>query len=690
MIERIATFVVHHRKLVILIYLALVAIGIFGLLNLKINYDIFSYLPQELNSVKGFRLLMDKFGLGNSVQVLMPTTDFKVVKEFISKVKKVDGVNKVDFATEFVDEAVPVEFSDSEILSNYMKNGYSLVRISFIEPASSPNTEKAFLEVKKIADKYNAKIAGTVATNLDVKKEIQSSLVKFALSAVVFVSIILLLSLPSFVIPMTFVFTIGISALINIGLSYFISGEVSYFARVITFPLQFAVTMDYALFLFHRFEEESKELPDEEAMIKSIVSTFKSVFAAATTTIAGFLVMTMMKLGFGKDIGLTLARGVFISLVAIVTLLPSVMLEVRHVIKKLTHRIFVPDFSFLGNFSARHSLPISVFAILFLISSYLLYNQIGLSFNFKSGLPETAPSQQASEIMAKKFGSKASTYLIYRNTPEEKIQSDVDKISEINHVTGVFGYATLKDPLIPDFLIPSEVKEKFYKDGYTYVMVNMDLDTESPKLPKTINQIRKAVRSDGNVYLTGEVAMIEDMKKVTFADIDRINLYSSLAIFLIIALTFRSITLPFILVSVIQSAILFNQGLYALVGRDISFIGALAIGAIQLGSTVDYAILLTSRFEEELKNSNTKLEAIVKAVKEATKPIMVSSLTMFSATIGMFVFGKIGTIKELGLLISRGAIISSLAVIIFLPALLYLFQPLIKLTSLSWPEGGKR
>lgn len=690
MVEKLAEFVVYHRRLVLLIYLVAVLISLYGLSNLKVNYDIFAYLPQDLNSVKGFKILMDKFGLGNTVQIIVPTDDINQVRALVQEIEKIEGIKSVDYAGDFVDETVPVEFTNGDIVKSYVKNGYSLIRASFSEPAASPKTEKAFVELKRICDRASAKIAGSVATNFDMKNEVQSSLRKFAISAVVLVSIVLLLSLPSFVIPLTFVFAIGISALINIGLSYFFSGEVSYFARVIAFPLQFAVTMDYALFLYHRFEEELSNGNPEQAMIKSIVATFKSVSSAAATTIAGFLALSFMKLGFGKDIGLTLARGVLISLIAIVTLLPALILELKPLIRKLTHKIYIPDFSFLGNFSARHSITITVAGFLFFLISYFLYQQINLSFDFKAGIPETAPSQKAAEILSRKFGSKTSAYLVYKESDTDGLDRKIEKITNLEHVSDVFGYDAVRDPLIPEIMVPEEIKEKFFKDGYTYLILNFDLDQKDRRLSPTIEEVRNAFKKDESVYLSGEVVMLEDLKKITFEDLDRVNLYSGLAIFAIILIAFRSITIPLILITVIQTSILFNQGIFAMLGEEMSFIGALAIGAIQLGSTVDYAILLTSRFEEELRNGNARLNAIVKAVREATRPIMTSALTMFFATIGMYIFGRIGTIKELGLLISRGALISFLTVIIFLPAFLYLAQPLIKLTSYRWPEGGNQ
>jgi predicted RND superfamily exporter protein len=688
MLEKIARAVVHHRRLIIGLYLAIVVICFYGLLNVQVNYDIFSYLPKNLSSVKGFNILQKEFELGNQVQVVLPVSDVATVNKYISQIENIEGIKKVDFVTSFIDELTPLEFADENLVKNYVKEGYSLLRVSFEESANSPQTERAFVALKEITDDYQGKIAGIVATNYDMKQEIQSSLKKFALSALVFVSIVLLLSIHSFVVPLTFVAAIGTSAVINIGLTYCLGRELSYFARVIAIPLQFAVTMDYALFLYHRYEEEKNHHYVDQAMVNAIQATFKSIFTAAATTIAGFLALTAMKLGYGKDLGLTLARGVLLSLFTIVTLLPALLLEARSLIEKFRHRIVTPNFTFLGEFSAKHAIWIFVVLIVVFVGSLYLYSQVELSFDFKSGIPETAPSQRASELMSRVFDIKTSAYIIYENPDEKKMSIEAEKIKRLKYVTGVFGYATIKDPVIPDFLIPAEVKESFFKDKYTYEIINFDLDSTDSRLSDIIKKIRRLLGA-GKVYLTGETVMLEDLKKIVFNDIDRINFYSTFAIFLIVLLAFKSVSIPIVLIGVIETAILLNQGLYSLVGRPMTFIGALAIGAIQLGSTVDYAVLLTTRFEEELKKGNRKLEAIIKSVKESTQSILVSAATMFAATFGMYVFGTIGTIKELGMLISRGALISFLAVTIFLPAVLYLFQPLFVWTSLNWPKGGK-
>jgi hypothetical protein len=689
MMDRLSWFVVKHRKQIIFFYIILVALCLYGVFKIHVNYDIFSYLPNSLNSVKGYRILMDKFALGSTVQVLLPTTDLKKVDEFIEKAEKIEGVKKVDFVTTFIDKTQPIEFADKRVVENYIKKGSSLIRISFDESPSSPKTEQAFKKLFKICKNCGALIAGTVATNTDMKSEIQSSLIKFGLSAVVLVAIVLLLSLPSFIIPITFLFTIGTSAIINIGLSYYLGQELSYFTRVIAVPLQFAVTMDYALFLYHRFEELKREFDDETAMAKAISLTFKAVSSASFTTIAGFLALTLMQLGYGKNMGMVLARGVLISLIAIVTVLPSVVLQVRKLIEKLSHRIFIPDFSRLGEFSARHALTITIIGIVIFLSSYYMYQKVELDFNFKEGIPKNAPSQKALDVISKKFGTKSSVYLIYESSNSKKISRKLEEIKKLDDVDTVFSYAELADPLIPDFFIPDEVKEQFFKDGLTYAVINLKVETTDPKIPEILKEIRKIVSDSGNVYLSGESPMLEDMKSIVKKDIPKINLYSTLAILLIIMVAFRSISIPLILIATIETAILLNQGLYYLFDQKLIFIGALAIGAIQLGSTVDYAILLTTRFEEELRNGRKRRDAIILAVKESTISIATSAGTMFGATIGMYLFGTIGTIRELGFLISRGAVISFLAVTLLLPAYLYVFQPLIEKTSFRWPKEVK-
>lgn len=691
MLKKFGWIVVRARYFIILTALVLFVFGAYGAANLKVNYDIFSYLPQELNSVKGFKILTDEFNSGSIVEVAIDNADQAEMLKLVDRLESLDGVEKVDWLTSFLDETQPVELLDQELIDRYYADGTTLMRISLKGDSTDPRTEETFEQVLDILKDYDAYVSGSIATNHDMQSIIESDMLKYSLAAVVLVSIVLLLTLPSIVVPFLFVLTIGFAAVVNLGLSYYLGEQISYFGRVIVLPLQFAVTMDYALFLFHRYEEERRTLPIDEAMADAIATTFKSISTASITTIAGFLALSAMRLGFGADIGFTLARGVFITLISIVTLLPALLLTFDKAIHKISHRIFIPDFGTIGRLMKKgYRIIVPVFFILLAVSIYL-YSQVQISFDFNAGMPENMPSVKAENYISQKFERKETAFLIFEKTDEEKLRQTIEEIEHIDGVTDVFGFSTVKDPLLPDEFIPSDLKEQFESGNYTYYTVELKYDSSDPRTKKAVTEIKNIIADcDVPVYLTGESPMLEDMRQITVEDVDRVNWISLLAIFVILLIAFRSLTVPLVLVGSIELAILFNQGLYALSGSEMIFIAALAIGAIQLGSTVDYAVLLSTRYEEELKKTGSRFEAIHKAVKESTRPILTSAATMFGATIGMAVLSTIGTVKSLGLLISRGAIISFLTVVLILPALLIGFQKLFEYTSIKWPREGKR
>lgn len=691
MLKKFGWFVVKARYLIILTALVLFVFGAYGAANLDVNYDIFTYLPQELNSVKGFKILTDEFNSGSIIEVAIDNADQAEMLKLIKKLESLDGVEKVDWLTSFLDETQPIELLDKELIDRYYADGTTVMRISLKGKSTDPKTEQTYEEVLSILKDYNAYISGSIATNHDMQSIIESDMLKYSLAAVVLVTIVLLLILPSIVVPFLFILTIGFAAILNLGLSYYLGEQISYFGRVVVLPLQFAVTMDYALFLFHRYEEERRTLPIDEAMADAIATTFKSISTASLTTIAGFLALSAMRLGFGADIGFTLARGVFITLISIVTLLPALLLTFDRAIHKISHRIFIPDFGTIGNFIRRwYRVIVPVFFILLAVSIYL-YSQVKISFDFQAGMPENMPSIKAENYIAEKFNRKETAFLIFENPDEIKLRQVLGEIENIDGVTDVFGYSTVKDPLLPDEFVPEDLKKQFESGKYTYYSVELKYSSSDPRTKKIVAAIKKAISEcDTPVYLTGEAPMLEDMRQITVEDVDRVNWISLAAIFVILLFAFRSITVPLALVGSIELAILFNQGLYALSGAEMIFIAALAIGAIQLGSTVDYAVLLSTRYEEELKKTGNRFEAIVKAVKESTRPILTSAATMFGATIGMAVLSTIGTVKSLGMLISRGALISFFTVIFIMPALLVGFQKLFEYTSINWPREGKK
>ena len=691
MLRRFARGVVKRRKEVLLIAILLAAFGIYGMTHSRTNYDILSYLPRELSSVQGMDILNDKFGMGTTVQLLIEDMDDQDVARLKEKIEKVDGVEKVSWVTDLTDITVPREFWQKELVENYYADNATLLQISFEEVSTSPRTKKAFNKIKSILKGKKAYLVGFLAMSQDLEKMMEQDRIKYSASALILVALVLVLTIPSIIVPLLFVITIGLAVIYNLGLSFYLNQELSYLTGVIVFSLQFAVTMDYALFLYHRFEEEREHRPDEEAMEEAIAGTFKAVSSACLTTVAGFLALGVMRMGFGADMGFTLARGVFITLIAVLTILPSLLLVFDPLIKKVAHRSFLPTFSKTAELVTRHSAVFALVFLLLFIPAIYGYVNMQKSFNFYEGMPEDLPSLKANDVLAEKFGKQETAFLIFKDYESlAEVEKAVEKVKKVDGVEGTFGYTDLVDPLIPQEFIPQEIKDRFFKDGYTYYAVDLKYPAEDERIGKVLTGIKEAVKNyDFKSYLTGSAAMMKDLEVVSNEDVDRVNYLSLAAIFLIILLVFRSISIPVVLVAAIELAILLNQGISTFTGSKVIFIAALAIGAIQLGATVDYAILLTSRYEEELRKMGNRLKAIQKAVKESAQSILVSASTMFAATIGMAVLSTVETIKGLATLISRGAVISFLVVVLLLPALLYLAQPIFEKTSLGWPREVK-
>lgn len=693
MIKFFAHQVVKKHKEVLLVAIFLALLGVFGILNTRINYDILSYLPEKLDSVKGLHILREKFGLGTTTQLILEDIPDTRVEKVKREIELIYGVKKVSWVTDLTDLTLPREFQPEELAKNYYGKNATLLQISFEKSSSDPLTKKAFKKIKELLKGEKAYLAGAVASSLDLEEVMKKDRIKYSLASLVLVSLVLVLTIPSIIVPILFVFTIGLGVIYNLGLSFYLNQELSYLTSAIVFSLQFAVTMDYALFLYHRFEEERKRLPDEKAMEEAIVATFKAVSSASLTTVAGFLALSAMQFGFGRDLGLTLARGVFITLICTLTILPSFLLVFDPLIQKIAHRSYLPNFRKAGEFITRYPAAFTLLFLLLFIPAFYGYLNTKKSFNLQEGMPENLPSYRAEEIIAKKFGKKETVFLVMKEPASlNNLETTIEKVESIDGVRSAFGYPKLVDPLIPREFVPEKAKEAFFSDGYTYCSVDLKYSGNDKRADELIQSLEKVARgSPTKAYITGTTVLLKDLEKIFQSDANRVNAISIGAIFLIVVIAFRSLTVPIVIVSSIGLAILLNQGISAFSGSKISFIAALAIGAIQLGSTVDYAILITSRFEEEIRKTRNRLTAIVKAVEESSQSIMVSAATMFSATIVMALLSNIELLKGLATLIARGAIISFGVVIFLLPALLVVAQPIFEKTSLRWPaEKNKR
>ncbi|MBN1192987.1 MAG: MMPL family transporter [Coriobacteriia bacterium] len=687
MLLKISGFIVRNRKAVMGISALIVIVGIWGMMNGRVNYDLMSYLPEDLDSVRGLDIVDEQFALGNMIQVLVYGESDAAVDALTDRIRAVEGVKAVHWVTDLAPVTEPQEFRDEAVIENYYASGGTLMQVSFVGSSNEPEIKAAIREIGTILEPYDSQMTGN--QQVELEEVMDKDTVKFSIAALVLVSIVLLLTMPSIVVPILFVVTIGVAVVVNLGLAYYIGQETSYLTGVIVFALQFAVTMDYALFLYHRFDEERRSQDPENAMVTAVAATFKSIFAAAMTTVAGFLALIVMHLGFGMDMGLTLARGVGITLVAVVTLLPALLLTALPLIDRVRHKVPEFDLSRFGHFVAEHAGIVTVIGVLLFVPAVWANSQIEISYDLNSSLPSDLPSVKADKVISEAFG-RAGTVLIALEDAGTAV--DLERLSreltEIEGVTRVFGYGSLVDPRIPVEFVPAEAREAFYSGGYTYLTLDVAYDMQDERLPETLTEVREVAKAEwpGESLVTGQSVLMSDMEQVSVGDAERINIISVIAILLIIAIAFKSVAVPVALVGVIQLAILINQSFTVFGSGEMIFVASLAIGAIQLGATVDYAILITTRYEEELKRTGNRVEAITVAVHESSKSILVSASTMFAATIALAVMSSVGIISSLTMLIARGAIVSFIVVMLLLPAVLVVGQPLYERLSLGWPR----
>ena len=691
MLNKLAHTIVKGRKAILAVAGLLLVFAIFGIMNSAINYDMLSYLPEELDSTKGFTILNDDFALGNTVQVIVIGASESEVVRITDEIEVIKGIEQVSWVDDAEDLAVPKEFWSSGFEDTYFAGDTTFFQVSFTESASDPLTRSAVEEMKGVLEGAETYIAGT--QQLELEDVMNADRTKFAVAALVLVAIVLVLTIPSVIVPLLFILTIGVAVLYNLGMAYYLGQEMSYITGVIVFALQFAVTMDYALFLYHRYEQERTNHDNEKAMEVAIATTFKSVISAAATTTAGFLALTVMQLGFGWDMGITLARGVVVTVFAVLTILPALLLTFDGVVRRFSHKVHLPDFHALGGWLARHAGVMTAVFLLLFVPALWGYNSVVLNYNLDESLPEDLPSMQAADRLAEEFGRYQTFFIMVEDTGSTReVGALAQRVKDIEGVTGVFAYTEFVDPLIPEEFVPAEARENFYKSGFTYVSADVNYDFSDPRTLDLLQELRAvAAVYPGTAYVTGESVLLSDMEELSKDDVGRVNMISIIAIAIIVAIAFKSITMPAILLGVIQLAILFNQGISGLLGSEIQFIALLAIGAIQLGATVDYAIILTTRYEEELGKSGDREIAMREALGGSAPSILTSAATMLAATIGITFLSSITTISDLMMLIARGAVISFFVVVFLLPPLLVIGQSVYERTGFGWPKiSGKK
>ncbi len=682
--QRFAKAVVKLRvPILILAFLLLIPSGI-GYINTKVNYDMLSYLPEEIDTMKGQDILKEEFGTGAFSMFVVEGMEAKDVSALKAKIEQVDHVKDVIWYDSVMDLSVPMELLPDEIYNTFNNGDATMMFILFDDTTSSDGTMEAVQEIRKIADK-DCFLAGMTAVLVDTRDLSNSEAPIYVAIAVVLSCIVLSLTMDSFLIPFLFLASIGIAIVYNLGTNMML-GSISYITKALAAVLQLGVTMDYSIFLWHSYEEEQLTTTDKKkAMENAIVSTISSVVGSSITTVAGFIALCFMSFTLGLDLGIVMAKGVVFGVIACITVLPSLILVFDKALTKTKHKPLMPDIGGVGKIAVKHYKLFVILFVIVLFPALFGYKNTSVYYNLDKTLPKTLASIQANEELDEKFHMGATHMLMLNaDVSEKEVQSMAKEMQKLDGVKWVLGFNTIKSGSIPDALIPDELSSSLMNDNWQILLIGSEYATASDEVNAQCTELANIAKGyDSNSMLIGEAPCTKDLIEITNTDFNTVSAVSIIIIFVIILFVFRSISLPVILVSVIEVAIFINMGIPYYTGTTIPFIASIVIGTIQLGSTVDYAILMTTRYRRERTAGQDKKTAVEIACQTSAKSIMVSALSFFAATFGVGMYSNIDMISSLCILMARGALISMVMVIFVLPAMLLIFDKIIGKTTMK-------
>ena len=686
--EKLGRKIVKFRIPVFVISILLLIPAVIGYVNTKVNYEILYYLPDEIETMKGQDILVDQFGTGAYSMFICKGMENKDVAGLKSQIEEVEHVAKVVWYDSFADISIPMEMLPEKIRSAFNSDDSTMMFIIFETTTSADETMDAIEDIRSIAGKQ-CFLSGMSAIVTDTKNLAESEVAIYVLIAVILSSIVLALTMESYLIPVLFLLSIGMAIIYNMGTNIF-KGEISYITKALSAVLQLGVTMDYSIFLWHSYQEKRKVYGDDhkEAMAQAIAATIKSVVGSSITTIAGFIALCFMSFTLGMDLGVVMTKGVIFGVLCCVTVLPSMIMIFDKPLEKTKHRQLIPEFSKATDWVVKHhTLFVIVFVLLFIPFVYFQANT-KVYYNLDSSLPDDLESIQANTKLQEEYDMGAAhMILLDKNLPEKQKYQLISDMEDVDGVKRVLGLESIIGPTFPMSMIPDDIKEILESDQYELMLVMNEYPVASDEVNQQIDQLNTVLKSyDPNGMLVGEAPCTKDLIEITDHDFAVVSAVSILAVFAIIFFVFKSISLPFILVLVIEGAIFINMGIPYLTGTTLPFVASIVIGTIQLGATVDYAILMTSRYEKERGSGKNKKEAIRIAHESSRRPVMVSAFSFFAATFGVGMYSKIDMISSLCLLMARGALISMCAVLLFLPAMFWVFDGVICRTSKGFKE----
>lgn len=684
--KKIALWEAKHPKTVLLFALLLLIPALIGFVCTGVNYDILSYLPDELEAMQGEQVLDETFNTAGISIVITEDMQPKYTLALKNEILKVDGVASVIWVDTLADIGIPAD-ALPDVLKNifYSDDGTKTMMLVRYDPAGGEGSDlKAIAEIKTLLGE-NAFMSGLSVIVDDTREICDSQAPLYIAVAVALALAVMALMMESWFQPLIVLLSLGIAVLYNMGTNFFL-GEISFITQCVAAVLQLGVTMDYSIFLIDRYSEEKELYPTrEEAMAAAVTKSFAALAGSSLTTVFGFLALCFMHLKLGFDIGFVMAKGVVFGILTVVFVLPSIVLIFEKQILKYRHRSFVPDLTKVNVFTLRHKKAFALLFLLLLAPTYLIQKDIDLYYSMNKALPGHLTSMQGFEKLKNDFDMACTQFVIVDDSiPAAKLMEMESKLEDMDGVSSLLAYNSIVGPAIPDDILPDEIMQLCKQDGLQLFLVNSKFDPATPELTAQLQEMEQIVKSyDPNAYITGEGAITQGLIDTTDRDFAVTAVLSVAAIFILIAIVFRSVTLPIILVLSIELAIWLNLSLSVIMGKEASFVDPTVINCIQLGATVDYAILLTTRFREELRFAPKK-EAMLKAVKMAQQSIFQSAAVFFAATFAVYVVCDIYIVRGMCALLARGAIISELVIVLFLAPLLVVCEGLIAKTTPSW------
>ena len=674
--------VVKTRHLILILSMVLLIPSVWGYFHTRVNYDILTYLPDSIETIQGQNILMDEFGTGAITMLIVEDKKDKEIVALEEEIRKVEHVKKVLWYDSFADITIPKELLPEKIKDAFLRDNATMLAITYDSSTSSDDTMEAVAGIRKVLDS-GCYLQGMSAIITDTKDLAEAEEPIYVLIAVILASVILALSMDTFLAPVFFLLSIGFAIIYNMGSNYFF-GEVSYITKALAAVLQLGVTMDYSIFLWHSFKENELKFADpKEAMAEAINETQKSVVGSSITTIAGFAALCFMTFRFGLDVGLVMMKGVAFGVICCVTILPSMILMFEKPIEKTRHKPLLPTFRKIPAFVQKHYKAVFLVFLLSWIPAVYGYTHIDVYYDIIATLPKNLPSMVANQKMEDTF-SMNNTLMILADADLD-VKSGDRMSTELRNVEGVKSVISVDSFLgedVPRELLPEEATDVLYGGGYQLMLVASEYITATDEMNAQIDTINEIIhRYDDKAMLIGDAPCTKDLITISNHDFNVVNWASIGIIAAIIMFVFMSLSLPVLLVLVIECAIFINMALAFYTGTSLPFIASIVIGTIQLGSTVDYAILMTSRYQVERASGKSRDEAVFIAHKTSIQSIFVSAMSFFASTFGVGVYSGITVISSLCMLMARGALISMVTVVFALPAVLLLFDPVIIRTS---------